>query len=436
MKIRAMHLCVFMVFFCALGFRLGIGRAEEGCIGCHKKISPGQVKDWSVSKHAEEDVTCSVCHGEEHNSAEDVLKARLPDEQVCGDCHEEQLESFKRGKHQFGWTSLNFFPVTHLEPDNLMEGGKGCGGCHNMGVRTEPQKKDQLKKGYRYQNNSCDECHTRHSFSKKEAQQPWACQQCHMGYDHPQWEMWSSAKHGTRWFSKQNGALPNDAQVPTCQVCHLPNGTHENRTAWGFLGVKLPLPEDKQWAEDQLTILKALGMISPETVKPTSRLELAKTVDLLRFDKESWQRERDRMVKVCSRCHSEHYARTQLEMGDEMMKQADHLLAEAIKIVAGLYKEEILKRRGSQAFAYPDLLYFMRTDYSAASGESYKELPDGISYIEQVLFQMYMKDRMRTYQGFYHMNPDYAYWYGWAMMTKDLAHIKELAAEMRSSHGK
>ena len=35
------------------------------------KISPGQVKDWSVSLHAENDVTCSTCHGEKHESADD-----------------------------------------------------------------------------------------------------------------------------------------------------------------------------------------------------------------------------------------------------------------------------------------------------------------------------------------------------------------------------
>jgi len=50
-----------------------------------------------------------------------------------------------------------------------------------------------------------------------------------------------------------------------------------------------------------------------------------------------------------------------------------------------------------------------------------------LSYIDQVLVEMYMKHRMRTYQGFFHVNPDYAYWYGWNEMTKDLGEIKELA---------
>lgn len=29
---------------------------------------------------------------------------------------------------------------------------------------------------------------------------------------------------------------------------------------------------------------------------------------------------------------------------------------------------------------------------------------------DQVLVQMYMKHRMRAYQAFFHINPDYAYW--------------------------
>ncbi len=406
---------------------------ENKCISCHKKVSPGQVKDWSASAHAKNDVTCNVCHGDAHTSAKDVAKVVLPDEHKCAECHEEQFNSFKKGKHQFGWTSLNALPVTHLEPDELMEGGKGCGGCHNMGIKTEAQKKEQHEKGYRYQNNSCDECHTRHTFSKKEALNPRACQQCHMGYDHPQWEMWSSSKHGARYFAKQAGDLPKDAQAPTCQFCHLQDGTHENRTAWGFLGVRLPI-QDKEWADAQVVLLKALGVLNPETGQPTARLEAVKAVQLARLDQKSWEAEREKMIKRCTTCHSEKYARTQLEMGDEMMKKTTIMLAEAINIVADLYKDGILKKRPGQPFAYPDFLYFMRTDYASASSDSYKGMSKNMSHIEQVLFEMYMKHRMRAYQGFFHANPDYAYWYGWAMMTKDLGEIKDLAEQMRATH--
>ena len=396
------------------------------CVKCHQKISPGQVEDWKASKHFKEDVDCIACHGDRHTNEKDVKEAQLPDEHVCARCHEKQFKQFLRGKHNLGWAAMNALPVTHLEPDILMEGGGGCGGCHNMGIKSKEQRAALHKEGYRYQNNSCDECHTRHTFSKKEALDPRACRQCHMGYDHPQWEMWSSSKHGSRWLAKQAGHLPKEAQAPTCQDCHMPNGNHENRTAWGFLGVRLPI-NDPEWAKAQVVLLKALGVLNPETGKPTARLELVKVADLARLSEEAFQKERAKMIKTCTKCHSESYVRFRFKMADEMMKKSTILLAKAIQIVADLYKDGILKKRPDQPYAYPDFLYFMRTGY----GDLNK-----LSYIEQVLFQMYMKHRMRAYQAFFHVNPDYAYWYGWAMMVKDLGEIKELATQMRANHGK
>ncbi len=105
--------------------------SEETCITCHKTISSGQVADWESSQHSNEEVTCSVCHGDAHTGAKDAKLAQLPDEHVCAECHEEQFDQFAKGKHNFGWTSLNALPITHVEPDELMEGGRGCGGCHN-----------------------------------------------------------------------------------------------------------------------------------------------------------------------------------------------------------------------------------------------------------------------------------------------------------------
>ncbi|MEN8200894.1 MAG: multiheme c-type cytochrome [Thermodesulfobacteriota bacterium] len=403
----------------------------DDCIDCHTKVSPGMVQDWKASVHSENDVTCSSCHGEKHTTAEDSKLAQLPSEEVCAECHQDQFDSFAKGKHNFGWTSLNAIPATHFAPDELIEGGRGCGGCHNMGIKTEAQKKDQLEKGYRYQTNSCDECHTRHTFSKKEANNPRACQQCHMGYDHPQWEMWSSSKHGERWFAKQSGDLPESAVAPTCQTCHLPDGTHENHTAWGFLGVRLPLPEDKQEAADRVTILKALGVLDPETGKPTAILDAVKAVDMARLDQASWDKERAKMLKTCSQCHSESYAREQLEMGDSILGKADRLMAEAIETVAALYKDGIIKKPEGYPHNYPFLLSFMHTN-----GAAWDKDLDKLSFIDQVLLRMYMKHRMRAYQAFFHVNPDYAYWYGWNMMTEDLGEIKELAKTMRATHHK
>ena len=73
-------------------------------------------------------------------------------------------------------------------------------------------------------------------------------------------------------------------------------GNHEVRTAWGFLAVRLPLPEDPQWAADRATILQGLGVLDPEG-KPTARLEAVKAADVARLTQEAWQHERDKHAR-------------------------------------------------------------------------------------------------------------------------------------------
>lgn len=52
--------------------------SAQQCIECHKKTTPNIVSDWQLSKHSQNDVGCSVCHGEEHNSVATVAKAKVP----------------------------------------------------------------------------------------------------------------------------------------------------------------------------------------------------------------------------------------------------------------------------------------------------------------------------------------------------------------------
>jgi hypothetical protein len=191
-------------------------------------------------------------------------------------------------------------------------------------------------------------------------------------------------------------------------------GNHAVRTAWGFLAVRLPMPEDKQWASDRATILQGLGVLDPGA-KPTGRLDVVKAADVARLTQEDWQKERDKMIKTCNRCHSANFAKAELAKGDQMIKDADRLMAEAILSVAGLYKDGILPKPKNYAYPFPDLLTFH----------------DAPTTIEQELFVMFLEHRMRTFQGTFHANPDYSLWYGWSEMQRSLTEIKEKAAEMR-----
>ncbi len=384
------------------------GSMAQDCVECHTKITPGAVSDWKISKHFENDVSCDACHGDGHTTADDVQNVSLPTAATCSNCHEKQFTQFSSGKHALAWRVTNLMPITHQMPMELINGQKNCNGCHKIGLKTEEDVLKLKAEGSMHGNASCDACHTRHTFSKKEAQQPQACQTCHMGYDHPQWEMYSSSKHGVRYLLKQNGTLPENTAAPTCQTCHMQEGNHEVRTAWGFLGVRLPLPEDPQWREDQITILQALDVLDSDG-NPTSKIEVFKDADVARLTQEDFDRERNKMIKTCNECHSSSFTNEQFVNAEKLLKDVDHLLAEGIREIAALYEDGILVKPKSYFYSFPDL-----------------------KPIEQTLFEMHLKHRMRAFQGAFHMNPDYSLWYGWSEMVRDLADIKHMAAQMRA----
>jgi nitrate/TMAO reductase-like tetraheme cytochrome c subunit len=409
-------LCL-LVFVSAFAFSQATPASD--CVGCHSKVTPNIVSDWKLSKHSPVGVTCVSCHGDQHSSAADVAKVKLPTPETCAECHQTQFDQYKKGKHSIAWAAMLAMPTIHWQPMAMIEGSKGCGGCHKIGLKSPTEIVEMRQVGTEFGVGGCDSCHTRHTFSVVEAKSPQACETCHMGFDHPQWEMYSSSKHGVRNDLKQRHTLPESASAPTCQTCHMQEGNHEVRTAWGFLAVRLPLPEDKQWADDRATILQALGVLDPQG-KPTALVATVKAADVARLTQEDWQRERDKMIKTCNQCHSINFAKQQLQQGDDMIKNADHLMAEAIHIVAGLYRDGVLPKPKNYAYAFPDLLTFH----------------DAPTVIEQKLFVMYLEHRMRTFQGTFHASPDYAMWYGWSEMQRDLTEIKEEAGRLRREQGK
>jgi uncharacterized CHY-type Zn-finger protein len=407
----------FVFSFVALLIISPVSLAQD-CLMCHKSLTPGAVADWQASKHAANGVGCAVCHGEQH--ANEGEGAKTVTAETCAGCHKQRFDEYKAGKHALAWAALKAMPTTHFKPMELIDGQKGCGGCHKIGLKDDEAIKKLKAEGSTYGHASCDSCHTRHTFSVAEAKEPEACATCHMGFDHPQWEMYSTSKHGIRHTLKRDGILPETASAPTCQTCHMPDGNHEVRTAWGFLAVRTnglaPYPgESEQWWADRVTILQALGVLDPEG-QPTARLDLVAEAQVARLTAEEFDKERAKMVAACSKCHAPTFAKEELAKGDQLIEQIDHLMAEAIREVAALYKEGILEKPDYYAYAFPDLLAFH----------------DAPTPVENTLFTMHLKHRMRAFQGAFHMNPDYTLWYGWNEMVQDLDEIRVMAKEMRA----
>jgi hypothetical protein len=388
--------------------------AVADCVGCHDRVTPQAVMDWRNSRHAQEDIGCDGCHKGDHRSERDVANLTTITAQTCGGCHERQMQQFGAGKHAKAWEAAIALPSAHALPMTRGPAIGDCAGCHKIGLKSEAEIERLRAEGSMFGHASCDSCHTRHSFSLLEARQPQACQTCHMGGDHAQWEMYSASKHGVRALLKQNAVLPGNVPAPRCQDCHMAEGNHEVRTPWGFFAVRLPLSGDPQWRADQATILQALGALDPAG-QPTIRLETFRDLDLLRTSEQSFAAEQDRMRATCTGCHSGNFAQAELAKGDTMIRESDRLLAEAIRIVAGLYADGVLASPPGATAPFPDLL-------------STREAP---SPIERRLYEMYLQHRMRAVQGTFHQSPDHALWQGWSELVRDLDDIRAMAASLR-----
>jgi hydroxylamine dehydrogenase len=170
------------------------------CVKCHAKVTPNVVNDWKLSEHSSLGIGCDSCHGSEHLTPADAAKAKLPTAETCGQCHADRLEQ-------------------------MTEGMKGCGGCHKIGLKSPEQVAELAKSGGHFGNASCDSCHTRHTFSIEEAK---------------------------------------SAQAEFADMPDLPHAGRKSRSAdgVGFLAVRLPMPEDKDWTADRVTVLQALGVLT------------------------------------------------------------------------------------------------------------------------------------------------------------------------------
>ena len=451
--------------------------AEEGakaCIDCHNKVTPGIVKDHGSSKHnlVDDGPDCTTCHGEGHQTMEDYKLASMPTPETCADCHEEQVESHKKGKHHLAWFSMKTQAAWHRLPPALGEQGyRGCSGCHKIGQKglvgamsgnMGPLKYDDGKEesDYRYGNAQCDACHTRHKFDKAEALDPRACSNCHMGFDHPQYEMYISSKHGVGWETDDNNNS-HTARMPTCQKCHLGKGSHEVSTPWGFLGLRVPTKEnvlaiidaygwvkenapyellafshmtvpelvknlqdlaaqlpsgefdgvddDPVWVLHRAKYLVAAGVLSAKDLQPTGRFVAAVVQAEIARGPAEYNKLRKQMKENCNECHAKDYIQSTMDASDSIIKASDAVYAKAFDAVFTLYRHGILKAPENWDMGGPDILqyYYARTK------------------VEQELYLIFLEHRQRAFQGAFHASNDYAHWYGWAPLNTAVNEILE-----------
>jgi hypothetical protein len=371
-------------------------QVSDECVDCHiaSGVTKGVVADWKQSRHAAKNVTCRNCHladpGDKDSFSHHGFSiTKTPSPKDCSKCHSKQVIQFSKGKHSLGWIKMQSAARYKAIPNDKMRASM-CEGCHSVGKVYADGSAGK-----------CDSCHTRHTFSKIEARQPEACETCHMGLDHEQIQYYKTSKHGVIF-----GIDRNIKRTPTCVTCHMDGGTHDVSQ-----GVTLG------------TVSQG-AFITSKSSRDTY-VEDPNGIVMRGITQEDFDANRAKMLSICSRCHSTSFARTVLENADEIKVQSDKKVGEAIAIIKGLHKEGLLdpmpEKRPPNPVTGTQLTLTGQQTYSNTSG------------IEAEFFEMYKYALIHAWKGAYHMNPDYAHWYGWAQLNLDLEKVKGENRMMRKT---
>ncbi len=380
------HVFPLMIIITVLATTVYSAEKKESCQSCHEKQTPAVVRVWNSAAHAERGVECDDCHGNEYGTDhEQGSKRIIVEAYICARCHEDAAKGHFTGKHGIGFRAGRAC-TRNLRPTPEIRAG--CKDCHEKGsalprqnaecARFLAQTPEMQRQGCLSCHKievRCDACHTSHDTDLAIVRDPAVCGTCHMGPDHPQFEMWKSSRHGVLFELKGRGYSPD------CITCHMPEGTHNVSAgiSMGLFGQKYP--DERRAAE------------------------------------------REKMMEVCTSCHSTSLAEVNLKDGDEIQKQSKALVNEAASIIRGLEEDGLLLPSPSERPEHP------------LSGQNLEIGPqmiyEDLSEVEAIFFRMKKFYYIITYKGVFHQNPDYAHWYGNAPLKLALSEIKSRAMQLR-----
>ncbi len=359
--------------------------AGATCLECHGEMSPGILSDWEKSVHARVGVGCYTCHKSDEQSglfSRDHLNhdphpvAVVVTPRTCSGCHPEQAAQYAKSKHAH--THEIMWKVDNWLKDgmnNAVERTTGCYACHGTVVdlqegRPVPGTWPNVGVGRVNPDGSlgsCSSCHTRHRFSVKEARRPEACDQCHLGPDHPQIEIYNESKHGTIYHAEGNTwnwapddglwSAGRDYRAPTCAACHM--------SAAGDIPKSHDVTRRLSWE------LQTPLTIRPSEFKPFP----ART---------RWEEERDGMKAVCLQCHSEIWTEDHFSNLDKVVHHYNETYFKPIeKEMEGLYGAGLLSK---------DIIFDEELEWE--------------------FYELWHHEGRRARMGAAMMAPDYAWWHG------------------------
>lgn len=365
--------------------------SQDDCVVCHRDETPGIVQQYAFSTMAAAEVSCRDCHevpqdypaAVEHEGSY-VLAA--PTTARCEECHEQEVAEFYQSRHSlpayvavFGSQDLTSehlalyesIPEGGYSPDksrNAIAALEGpdmtkftCEGCHNIGKPAADGSVGQ-----------CQKCHIRHQYSLEQARKPETCNYCHIGPDHPQYEIYVESPHGIayatmgddwHWDAEAGTLTTVDFQAATCSICHMSGFGNQ------------PTTHD---VGDRLTWY----LFAPVSTR-----------------RPNWESNMAAMQGVCVECHNQNFITTFYTDADKATARVNEWVEESRDIIAPLQEAGLLT---DAPFDEP---------------------------IDYTFFNLWHHWGRTAKFGTWMQGPDYAQWHGAYEVLHDLAELREMVDE-------
>lgn len=379
-------------------YPLPTGLASNVCYGCHVLQTPGITTQFVQSVMAQNGVTCSDCHqtaadypGTQAHYA-GTYRLIMPTPAKCQSCHPDIVDQYEHSRHSVpAYVAVNGtaglsdqvlaiyqsipegsytpdkseHPLAALEGDTIIP--YACNSCHTVG---EPHPDNSV--------GDCQKCHLTHTFSLEQSRKPETCNACHIGPDHPQFEIYQESAHGIRyatdgqnwnWTAVSGTLTVQDMPAPTCATCHFSSfgsvvGTHD--------------------VGDRLTTFLFAEISS---TRPDA------------------QANKSRMQAICQQCHAVDFVAQLYDGAGELTNTVNDLMKQADTIMADLQSRGLL---------------------SAAPFDE---------EIDFVYFDTWHDFGRTTKFGAWMNGPDYSQWHGAYEILRHLNDLERLAGEKISEAG-
>lgn len=366
--------------------------SSDTCVTCHEKTSPGIVVQYGSSSMAAARVICRDCHevkqgyagSVEHQGAY-ILKS--PTSATCQNCHQGEVAQFYQSRHSLPayvavagskdlapelMAAYQAIPEGSFAPDkarNVLAAMEGpditrfaCETCHNIG---KPAEDGSIGR--------CQSCHIRHEFSLEQARKPETCNYCHIGPDHPQWEIYHESPHGIaystlghtwNWDADAGTLDSGDFPAPTCSTCHF--------SGFGGTGTTHDTGDRLSW----------YLFASTSERRP------------------AWQDNKTRMQSVCYECHNKNFIDNFYADADKLTTQVNTWVKESDEIMKPLKDQNLIT---ATQFDEP---------------------------IEYEAYELWHHWGRTTKFGAWMQGPDYTQWHGAYEVIKALSTLRYDSAEL------